>query len=233
MDTLFSDYENMLIGRTGEIGTHNFWGTEKGGANQMRAVICVRYAIENVLEWTPDEALAKFDSYIIRFMKLTKILQYIRWPDDIENGDPKYLLSLIYPWKIKIRGRDKVIEVFRGVLETGQQFPREYFNGITGFKRYCICLKIVATEFHQMSSTQEIYEFFSSQEGRAMLLDCRLLVPAEHMGIDLYNCIRAIAPKEHGQFWYSFYCFRRAFRLMTQEPVSKRKRRKKDKQAPD
>ena len=43
MDTLFMDYENSLIGANKDIGIYNFYGAEAGGANQQRAVTCIRY----------------------------------------------------------------------------------------------------------------------------------------------------------------------------------------------
>ena len=44
MDSLFSEYENSLIGAQKEIGIYNFYGAEPGGANQQRALLCIRYA---------------------------------------------------------------------------------------------------------------------------------------------------------------------------------------------
>ena len=60
MDTLFMDYENSLIGANKDIGIYNFYGAESGGANQQRAVTCIRYVLENVLQWTVEEAIQKF-----------------------------------------------------------------------------------------------------------------------------------------------------------------------------
>ena len=49
MDTLFYDYENSLIGESKDIGMYNFFGSAAGGANQQRAVACIRYALEGFL----------------------------------------------------------------------------------------------------------------------------------------------------------------------------------------
>ena len=78
MDTLFMDYENSLIGAGKDIGIYNFYGSESGGANQQRAITCIRYALENVLGWTVEESIQKFDSYIITLMKLERIVDFYR-----------------------------------------------------------------------------------------------------------------------------------------------------------
>ena len=48
MDTIFMDYESLLMGQRKDIGLYNFFGAEPGGANQQRALIVIRYAIEKV-----------------------------------------------------------------------------------------------------------------------------------------------------------------------------------------
>ena len=46
METLFLDYENCLINLQKDIGIYNFYNAEPGGANQQKALSCIRYAIE-------------------------------------------------------------------------------------------------------------------------------------------------------------------------------------------
>ena len=78
MDTLFMDYENSLIGMNKDIGIYNFYGAEAGGANQQRAIVCIKYVIENVLQWSVEEAIQKFDDYMISLMKLDRVVDFIR-----------------------------------------------------------------------------------------------------------------------------------------------------------
>ena len=49
MDTLYTDYENFLIGNSKDVGKHNFYGAAPGGANQQRALSLLHYALEEVL----------------------------------------------------------------------------------------------------------------------------------------------------------------------------------------
>ena len=56
------DYDDMLIGNKKRITT--FYNQEPGGGNELIALQIIRYAIEKVLAWTPEEAVKKFDFYI-------------------------------------------------------------------------------------------------------------------------------------------------------------------------
>ena len=55
MDTCFIDYDDSLIGRIPYVDAYNFYGTEAGGANEKKALDCIRYAIEKILEWSRGE----------------------------------------------------------------------------------------------------------------------------------------------------------------------------------
>ena len=217
MDTLFMEYEYTLIGRADNIKPYNFYGAASVAANQRRALSCVKYAIERVLQWTPEEAVQKFDRYMIQVMKLDKIVDHIKYPDEIEDGDPRYILSLIYPEKVKIKENDLVINTFKRVITTGCQFPREYFSGLEGFHRYCICLKYLLYQYHPVSSTPEIYEFLDSAAGKALLFDLRLKIPGEMMNIDLYDCVRNICPPDGADFYCSLYKFKRQMKEKRQK----------------
>ena len=92
MDTLFYDYENSLIGESKDIGMYNFFGSAAGGANQQRAVACIRYALEEVLGWDVEESIQKFDDYMIKAMKLTRVVDFINYPDEVPDRDPRYIL---------------------------------------------------------------------------------------------------------------------------------------------
>ena len=227
MDTCFIDYDDSLIGRIPYVDAYNFYGTEAGGANEKKALDCIRYAIEKILEWTPDEAVLKFDSYIIRIMRLDKLLSYINFPVEVPFGNPRYILSLLYPGKVRLNRERLVEETFEAVLESARkkkelkgtedeerlkQFPREYFSGTEGFRRFCSCIKYILENYKPMSSVEEIYSFFSSPQGKRLLYDFRLKVPADQFSIDLLSVIRYIAREEpDSDLYYCFYSFKKEF----------------------
>lgn len=102
MDTIFMDYESLLMGQRKDIGLYNFFGAEPGGANQQRALIVIRYAIEKVLGWSVEDAVLKFDDYMIREMKLERVVDFINYPTEVKSRDPRYILSLLYPSRVRM-----------------------------------------------------------------------------------------------------------------------------------
>ena len=202
------DYENSLIGAGKDIGTYNFYGSECGGANQQRAIICIRYALEEVLGWSEEESVKKFDDYIIRLMKLERIVDFIKYPNEVRPRDPKYILSLVYPGYINLNLRQMIIDVYKSIIEKKAQFPREYFAGANGFYRYCICLEYLLTHYHPISSIDELYQFLTSSEGKKFLYTYRLKIPAEQLEINLLDCIYELTQDEpNSTLYFSLYKF--------------------------
>lgn len=221
MDTCFIDYDDSLIGRIPYVDAYNFYGPEPGGANEKKALACIRYVLEKILEWDPDEPILKFDDYIIRIMKLDKIITYIDFPVEVPYGNPRYILSLLYPDKIYIDQEKLVEEVFRSVLESAKlkregetdrlkQFPREYFSGTEGFKRFCFCIKYIIENYKPLSTVEELYEFFDSSKGKKMLYEFRLKVPADQFSIDMLSVIRYITrDEEDSDLYFSYFTFKK------------------------
>lgn len=208
MDTLFMDYENSLIGASKDIGIYNFYGAEAGGANQQRAVTCIRYVLENVLQWTVEESIQKFDSYMITLMKLERVVDFIRYPDEVRDRDPRYILSLVYPERVHLNLETMVLEIYKDVLAHEAQFPREYFAGANGFYRYCICLQYLIMHYHPITSLDELYGFITSQEGKRFLMEYRLKVPAEQLEINPLDCLYELTKDNKlSTLYYCFYSF--------------------------
>lgn len=209
MDTLFLDYENSLISDDKRsIRDYEFYGTEPGGMNQQRALSVIRYALEKVLEWDVETAVQKFDDYIIRIMKLDQFTRFIYYPVEIPENDPRYILSLLYPDKVKINYNQLVVSLFENVIEKNMQFPREYFMGVDGYFRYCICLQYLIESYHPVHSIDEMYQFILSPKGNSFLTEYRLKVPAEQLQIDVLDCIHEITKDlPDANLYYTYYSF--------------------------
>lgn len=216
MDTLFLDYENYLIGAAKDIGLYNFYGADPGGANQQRAVACIRYALEKILDWDVEESIKKFDSYMLNLMKMQRLADFIKYPDEIKPRDTRYILSLIYPERVRLNLNQLVIEVYQRVLNHEAQFPKEYFAGTNGFYRYCICLQYLITNYHPADSVDDLYRFLTSSEGSRFLMRYRLKIPAEHLEIDLLDCIHELtSDSPDSDLYFSYYKFLREYKKAT------------------
>lgn len=197
MDAMFIDYDNSLIGRIPYVDAYNFYGPEPGGVNQVKALGCIKYAIEEVLQWDEDTAVKKFDEYIIKEMKLYKMMSYIDFPTEVPFGDARYILSLLYPHRVKMNQEKLIEDIYKGVLEgNGKQFPREYFAGGIGFKRFCYCIKFLLENYMTFNNIEDIYMFFDSPEGKKFLYTYRLKVPADQFAINMLDVIKYITQEE-------------------------------------
>ena len=233
MDSTLIDYDDSLVGRIPYIDACHFYGTEPGGPNERQALSCIRYALEKVLQWTPEESVLKFDAYVIHEMKLEKIIAYIDFPVEVPYGNPRYILSLLYPDKVHLGQKELVEETFQAVLDAGnksfdedgerksdrlRQFPREYFAGAQGFRRFCYCVKYIIEHYKPMSSVAEIYSFFTSAEGKRLLYDFRLKTPAYHFSISILSVLRYITSEEpDGELYYCLYMFRQEMQKLEEK----------------
>lgn len=218
MDIMLYDYEMSLISDT-KLGSGDFYDKTNKYSNQNKALICIRYAIENVLKWNVDEAIQKFDKYIIRVMKLEDVLNYIQWPDEIIKGDPKYILSLLYPERVKINMQKKTEELLVSILNSNhKQFPREFFTGTIGFYRYCACIKYLINNFKWFESAEEVYEYFLSPEGDEFLEKYKLKTPGVQLDINILNVLNVLLKGvENNDLFYSYYSFQKKYELISKQ----------------
>ena len=208
MICLYIAYEDYLIGRTPALSSYYFYGSEPGGANEKVAIQLIRYAIEKLLNWTVDTTVKRFDEYMIRQLKLERIILYIDYPTEVKKGSIEYILSLLYPAKMHLSQRILAERIYRSVLEDEEQFPREYFSGTSGFQRFCHCFRYLIEHYKVFYTIEEAYRFFTTIEGKNFLALYRLKVPAEQLGINILDALYEISKdNEHSQLYYCYYSF--------------------------
>lgn len=211
---MFVEYDDVLIGRADELDYNNFFGNEPSEANQKVALSLIKYVIEDLLEWDKKTAIIKFDEYMINDMKLSKVVKLIEYPVEVPIGNPRYILSLIYPREIRINQQQLCEETFEKIINSKKkiQFPRDYFAGGVGFHRFCYCLKYLIENYKPFNSIDEIYEFFDSPAGKNFLKLYRLQTPIYQFNIDIKKAIKYITREyQDSQLYYSYYSFLKEF----------------------
>lgn len=222
MDSLFLDYENTLIGRQREISPSNFYGPNPGGANQKKALMLIKYAIEKVLCWDMEEAIRKFDCYMITVMHLERVVLYIKRPEEIDANDTRFILSLLYPQRVKMNPQQLIEETYQKVIEGKEQFPRDYFTGTNGFYRFCTCLQYLISNYKPFCCIDDIYAFFTSPVGKKFLFEYRLKVPASQLEIDILDSIHVITSDiENADLYYSFYSFKEQLSRLSKNKIGR------------
>lgn len=225
MEDICYEYDELLIGNRENFSRDLFYGVEPGGYNERMAFECIRYAIESVLNWNPDTAVQKFDSYIIRTMRLDGLLRYIDFPPDLEFGDAKYILSKLYPSKVRINQQSLTITTLTDVLAGKRaQFPRDYFIGPEGFIRYCYCIKYLIEVYVPFSSIPDIYEYFMSSKGNNFLSTYKLKIPTYQYKLNIFDAIHKITKNNpNGDLYYNYYTFLKKYNQIIKEEQTEQK----------
>ena len=209
MNPVIINYDDVIIDRASAIDVQNYYGASPGGINQKLALGCIRYAIEDILQWKGQNAVQKFDENMIHFLKLEKILSFIEFPIEISKGNPNYILHLLYPDLIRLDTRHIVERVYEKVLNGKmKRFPREYFSGGLGFQRFCICIEYLLKLYCPVADLEQIYCFFTSAEGKHFLYKKKLKIPADQFAGNMLDAAHFIT-KNHpdSDLYYNYYSF--------------------------
>lgn len=218
LETIKFEVDDLIIKRNIDVNTDSFYGKNQVDANHIQAVYCLRYVIEDILGWDIETAKLKFDSYIINKLNLQPILDYIHFPNEVEPNNPKYILSLLYPFDIHYTNEDMVRDIATKINNNERnQYPRDYFVGGEGFTRFCFCIKFIIEENLTFESVSEIYDFFDYEiKQKKALFTSRLRIPLYQYKIDIYEVIFNLTQDyPDAELWFSYYSFNRAMRKVS------------------
>ena len=163
------EYEQVLLKRK-----LNFKISFNGDLGyRKRAVGAIwRYAVTNLLHWTPQEAEVYMTQEIVLMLHLEKTLN----PLGIPASDLKYIynfrafLQYAFPDQIKYDDRQEVIDLYKrsAKLEewendpNSHQIKKKFFLGIEGQYRAKIVLDYLLKQYFSDSTVDELYEWFAN-----------------------------------------------------------------------
>lgn len=110
------EYEELLLGNTNSFSNQNFSSDLQA---QKSAKAILKFAIEKLLRWSPEEMAHRFNQEIIDKMKLKDILPYIPFPVELSRDtDFYYYAYYLYPKQITFDIKQSVIYTYRKILAT-------------------------------------------------------------------------------------------------------------------
>ena len=231
-DCLIYEYRQTLIKPNKSVSTAFFPKEEGGQQAEKNARILLKYAIEDLLGWSPTEMQCKFNRDIADRMHLTKILKYISTPPEIDKeNDYDYYAHYLYPKIIKFDLRQRTILVLKKV-QNGEihKFPRGFFDDNYGEVRAITCLNYVIGNSLPLMSIDEMYEMFSNDsQANIFLEEQRLILPRRLLFdtcLDYFHS--SLCPSEQNNVLYHFYRFRKAYNAGC---IALRKEKKKGEKA--
>lgn len=211
--SVIAEYEQILIGNLEGFSPRYF--QRKSLRNEKVALAVYRYAIEELLEWTPVDADRFFSLTVADRMKLTPLLLYIDFPPEIIDvqGKITYVLHLLYPQQIHYDFRGYVIEIYTEVLQGKRKYPRDFMYGHKGLLRAEICLQYILNKEMVFESKESLYEFFTSGNIYGFLKKKKLYQLYRSFFAKPLDYLHESLPEEiRNEFLYQFYNFAREWK---------------------
>lgn len=206
MYNIIREYERVLVGMSPEISKKNFPFDDL--VNEKFALSVFRYAIEELLKWSPLEAYRLFTPSIVERMKLTPLLKYICFPSDVTCDDTEYIVHLLYPQKVPYDFVRYTLNIYEQVRAGKRRYPKDFMFGGKGLKRATICLQYALKEVYLFSSLEEMYQYFATPEAMGFLKENKLYQlycsfyksPLDFLHYSLSESMR-------NDFYYEYYSF--------------------------
>lgn len=206
---IIMDYEKILLMDEGiNLSTSYFCFTDSN--NHKLALSVFRYAVENILYWTPMETAVNLNLDVIKGLHLLVPYKYLIFSEELnKRKDCFYIAHLLYPNEIPYNMRNFVILSYQKILDQENgRFSKNYFNGMGGELRACICLQYLLTNLITFSSIEEIYYYFSAPKAISTLRQFRLAGVCSDLfesPLEFVHC--ALPTNQKNELYFQFYRF--------------------------
>lgn len=164
------EYEDVLMGKRKGF-TVAF--TDSVESNRKAAGIIWRYAIENLLGWTVDQALIYLNHDLVKALKLDKTYCEIGYEYNTKKFfDYRYILQYAFPEKINYDVEEDARSEYERINRTGkyehekgpQKFHKNYFVGPEGVIRAAVVLDCAIKGYLSHLDVYELYRFFGAKK---------------------------------------------------------------------
>lgn len=187
------------------------------------ALAIIRYAIESILGWTPQEAVDSLTTDIMKQLYLDKVASYVQSPKDgVKPSDYGWLISMAFPNEVAFDVVEHTLSVYEKV-KSGEisRYPKRFFDGDDGFYRLGVLLKDYISKNIPAGSVGELYQIFSDSAAMNVVLHEASLYSAYHEFFDtpleyLHDALGA----EGDDFLFDFYQFMAACAELDREKLA-------------
>lgn len=192
-------------------------------AKEEDALAVVRYAITDLLRWTPEEAMNLLTSDIIEKLRFDRVAKYVIYPADINRSDDKregypWMIHRAFPNDTKYDMREQLLKVYEQV-RSGKldQFPRYMFRGEDRDKKLAILLSDYLAKHVPSSSVEDLYRLFANPtDGNRILRRAKLFYAYKKFYESPLLYLHLSLGDEADSFYFNFYQYMEAVRIVSE-----------------
>lgn len=205
---LLYEYQLLLLGRIPAIQPDLFEGEAK--QKEKAALDIIRYAVEQLLRWTPKEMATKFNKEVINRLKLNKIVSYVIFPPEADKTRDYFVYAhKLYPTIIPMDLYTLTLLTYNKVHQKHLvKFPKGFFDDNLGRTRALLCMNYALSTNGRFGSKRELYKAFTEGSGMHFIQQHRLELARrlswEHP-IDYVH--DALSRNDRDEMWYHYYKF--------------------------
>ncbi|WP_139492557.1 hypothetical protein [Brevibacillus dissolubilis] len=166
--TIIAKYQKILDGEQKRFSPYEF---EDVQYRKQKVQMILRYAIEQVMHWTPEQARDLMTYEDAKDLKLFLLNEYIEPPIEAKMTDVYYMVDYAYPYLPRPSEKEKVLWVYREVLEGKRRhFPQNYFQSLKGEERARICFDHLCHDILKIRDKRNIPAIFSKTDQAHQIL---------------------------------------------------------------
>ena len=230
------EYEELLMGQR-----TRFEASFKGSPTENKKEVghIWRYAIEELLGWTPEEALKNLDNDMVEALMLHKTFAGLDYePKKTYVSDYRFILQYAFPESIKYDFVQETLSEYEHVAKLGMwkndtedyKYPKNFFGDNNGAARANILLRHVVNTYLGDMSLKEKYVFFADFIGarnwiKKYFLDTPVTTEMYMSPLEYFH--RSLPQTERSELLYN------ACKLRYSQERPRRKRRKVVEQVED
>ena len=232
------DYDQYLLGNRPRLCSVFF---EEGSpyspsTPKDSALDILRYAVEDLLRWTPKMMVEMFNGQVIKDMKLETVISTLNreFPVQLDKKKDYYWYAhLLYPEQIPLTDDYLTIKAYKDVLngkdkqdsKASKRLPKGFLEGDEGEGRIRLCLQYYLNSLGVNSIRGLYYDF--AVRGNKILTQAGLnQARRQHYELPIDFLHVALPEAQRDEFYYHFYKFKALNQKSKKSEKPKRHRKK-------
>ncbi|WP_019123121.1 hypothetical protein [Brevibacillus massiliensis] len=191
--SIIERYKRILSGDQKRFSPYEF---ENIQFRKKKIQLVLRYAIETVKQWTPEQAREQLTMKDVKELKLHLVSEFIEPPIEAKADDVYYLVEYAYPYLPRPTEAQKVLWVYQEVLAGKRKhFPLHYFQSVKGEERAKICFEYMWKELLQVKDYKDLPRlFYKTEDAYSILRKFKLKILVDSLYFSPFDLVTEMYP---------------------------------------